>query len=347
MAEYWMASRPSGAPSPTADTEAFIAASRKTEAAARRRSRILNASLYTMLIAVILGLIGWINQQYIAGQWRWYTVARPFMQRQVRPFVLTTSQERLLTEGATFRECNGDGADYCPQMIVLPLGSFLMGSLTSEKWHREREEPQHAVTLARRFAVAKFELTYSEWDTCVLNEGCTQGISDNGWGRGQRPVTNVNWDDAQHYATWLSEMTGKPYRLLTEAEYEYATRAGTKTDYPWGDAAGQDHANCKGCSDTDLKTTEVGSFDPNAFGLFDMAGNAVEWVQDCWHENYNGAPNDGSAWVEGGDCSSRVVRGGSWWSRPELMRSASRTSAPSTLRENEIGFRVARTLDTP
>jgi formylglycine-generating enzyme required for sulfatase activity len=237
--------------------------------------------------------------------------------------------------------------DYCPEMIVLPAGSFLMGSSSSEKGHSKREEPQHGITLAKPFAVAKFELTFSEWDTCVLNEGCAQGISDNGWGRGRLPAANVNWHDAQGYAAWLSTMTGKSYRLLTEAEYEYATRAGTKTEYPWGDAVGKDQANCKGCGDRDLKTTEGGSFAPNAFGLFDMAGNVVEWVQDCWHENYTDAPNDGSAWLEGSDCSNRVVRGGSWWSRPELMRSASRYFAPSTLRENEIGFRVARTLDVP
>ena len=151
--------------------------------------------------------------------------------------------------------------------------------------------------------MSKYELTFADWDACVAGGGCN-GYKpvDQGWGRGQQPVINVNWDDAQHYVAWLSQVTGKTYRLLTEAEYEYATRAGTTTTYPWGDDIklnGQAMANCDGCGSKwdDKQTAPVGSFAPNKFGLYDMVGNVFEWTEDCVHKNYNGAPTDGSAWL--------------------------------------------------
>ena len=156
------------------------------------------------------------------------------------------------------------------------------------------------MTIAKPFAVSKFEVTFDEWDTCARYGGCRTDVSDFGFGRGQRPVIKVTWDDAQQYVAWLSKMTGEPYRLLTEAEYEYATRAGTTTAYPWGDDIGTNKANCNGCgSQWDNKqTAPVGSFAPNGFGLFDMVGNVWEWVEDCYNDNYNGAPTDGSAWTD-------------------------------------------------
>jgi formylglycine-generating enzyme required for sulfatase activity len=158
-------------------------------------------------------------------------------------------------------------------------------------------------------------------------------------------VINVSWDDANAYVTWLSKKTGKPYRLLTEAEYEYATRAGTETPYPWGDDIGKNNANCNGCgSEWDNKqTAPVGSFAPNRFGLYDMVGNVWEWVEDCYHETYNGAPTDGSAWITG-DCSTHVVRGGSWNNNPENLRSAFRIRLATVNRVSYLGFRVGRTL---
>ena len=197
-------------------------------------------------------------------------------------------------------------------MVVVPAGSFMMGSLPTEKDRDAAEGPQHIVTIAKPFAVAKFELTFDEWDTCVAYGDCPQGVSDGGWGRGQQPVIFVTWDDAQRYAAWLSKMTGKPYRLLTEAEYEYATRAGTTTAYPWGNDIGKNNANCNGCGSKwdNQQTAPVGSFKPNAFGLYDMVGNVFEWVEDCVHANYDGAPTDGSAWIEGGLCTYRLDRGG-------------------------------------
>jgi formylglycine-generating enzyme required for sulfatase activity len=349
QAEAWMAFRPSSAPSPTGETEAFIAASRKAEVAARRRSHILNVTLYTMLVGIILGLVGWINQSYIADQWRWYMVTRPYMQAHIRPHVLTTAAEQALKPNDTFRECASEhGKDYCPEMVVVPAGSFMMGSPPTEKGHDVAEGPQHTVTIANPFAVAKFELTFDEWDTCVAYGDCPR-VGDGGFGRGQRPVIFVTWDDAQRYAAWLSKMTGKPYRLLTEAEYEYATRAGGQTAYPWGDDIGKNNANCKGCgSNWDAKqTAPVGSFKPNAFGLYDMIGNVFEWVEDCVHSDYDGAPTDGSAWIEGGDCTYRIDRGASWNFPPDNLRSAFRDSSTTGQRIDNLGFRVGRTLIAP
>ena len=156
----------------------------------------------------------------------------------------------------------------------------------------------------------------------------------------------MSWDDAKQYVDWLSRITGKGYRLLSEAEWEYAARAGTTTAYSWGDDIGKGNANCNGCdSEWDAKQpAPVGSFKSNAFGLYDMHGNVYEWVEDAWHDNYSGAPVDGSAWLEGGDASRRVVRGGSWSAIPGFLRAAFRISGNTVDRYNYIGFRVARTL---
>jgi formylglycine-generating enzyme required for sulfatase activity len=170
--------------------------------------------------------------------------------------------------------------------------------------------------------------------------------SDEGWGRGRRPVINVSWDDAKAYVAWLSKKTGKSYRLLSGAEYEYATRAGTQTAYPWGNAIGTNNANCHACgSQWDARqTAPVGSFAANGFGLYDMVGNVEEWMEDCYHDSYSGAPSDGSAWIEGADCSRRIVRAGSWFFAPAFLRSAKRYWFTTDYRLNYLGFRVARTL---
>jgi formylglycine-generating enzyme required for sulfatase activity len=193
----------------------------------------------------------------------------------------------------------------------------------------------------------------------VAYGGCPN-VSDSAYGRGRQPVTNVTWDDARHYAVWLSRMTGKAYRLLSEAEFEYAARGGTQTAYRWGDEIGKNNANCNGCgSRWDAKQpSPVGSFAANQFGLNDMHGNVWQWVEDSYHANYEGAPRDGSAWVEGGDCkcsehvvsasvvSKRVVRGGSWTDDPQVLRSAARLEETG-LRAVNIGFRIGRALFTP
>ena len=194
---------------------------------------------------------------------------------------LTSAQERALKAGDSLKEC-GD----CPDMIVVPAGRFTMGSPVGQGSDFER--PAHDVTIAKPFAVAKFALTFDAWDACAANGDCAQHVGDSGWGRGRRPAINVSWDDAQTYVKWVSRITGKEYRLLSEAEYEYAARAGTQSKYPWGDGIKRDGkamANCNGCgSQWDGKqTAPVGSFGANAFGLYDMVGNVYEWTKDCWN----------------------------------------------------------------
>jgi formylglycine-generating enzyme required for sulfatase activity len=357
QAEAWLAFRPSEAPAPTAETETFIARSRTAMLGAQRLQRFVVVSIFTLLIGIILGLIGWINQDLIKQQWRWYTVTRPFMLAQVRPYILNTAKEQTLKPKDSFRECRAEqGNDLCPEMVVLPAGSFLMGEVQTQNSSANPSgqmlsstAPPHQVTITKPFAVSRFELTYNEWDTCVAYGDCAEGIPDS-FGRGQRPVSNVTWDDAQHYSAWLSKMTGKPYRLLTEAEYEYATRAGTQTAYPWGDDIGKGNANCYGCGTQwdGKQTAPVGSFPPNMFGLYDMVGNQWEWVEDCFHPTYDGAPTDGSAWTTACLIQSRhVIRAGSFLTAPQYLRSAARFGGTTILRNFGPGFRIARTLTAP
>lgn len=242
--------------------------------------------------------------------------------------------------GSVFRE----GADG-PEMVVVPAGEFMMGSPESEEGRYANEGPQHKVKIALPFAVGRFAVTFDEWDACVVAGGSAHEPDDNGWGRGRRPVINVSWEDAQVYVTWLANKTGKPYRLLSEAEWEYAARAGATTRYPWGDEAGTGRANFFGSGSrwSGEQTAPVGSFKPNAFGLFDMIGNVWEWVQDCWNYSYDGAHADGSAW-ESGDCGRRVARGGCWFNLSQIARAADRYGNKPGYRYYTIGFRVARTL---
>ena len=193
--------------------------------------------------------------------------------------------------------------------------------------------------------MAKFDVTFADWDACVSVGSCSQ-LEGSGFGRGTRPVVNVNWHEAQQYVAWFSKMTGRPYRLLTEAEWEYAARGGSTTAYCWGDEIGRGNANCSGCgSQWDNRgPSPVGSFRTNAFGLYDMAGNVWQMVQDCFHANYDGAPTDGSAWLLD-NCGSRVSRGGSWRFRPSTLRSAHRALYAPDVRFPAVGFRLGRTLN--
>jgi formylglycine-generating enzyme required for sulfatase activity len=318
----------------------YLAACRKAEAAARGRARRARALIYVLLVGIIAGLIGWINQAYIKEQMNWYMTMRPYKVTNVDPYVLKPEAERALKPLASFREC----AKNCPEMIVVPAGEFMMGSPANERVPLGNEGPQHKVTIAKPFAVSKFAVTFDEWDACVVLGGCSQA-SDSGFGRGKRPVINVNWDDAQQYVAWLSRMTGRPYRLLTEAEWEYAARAGSATAYFWGDEIGVGNANCKGCGNQgeNRETSPVGLFKPNAFGLYDMHGNVWQWVEDCYHGDYEEAPADGSAWTSG-DCSIHVVRGGAWNLEPQFVRSAFRVRFTTVGRDFNLGFRVGRTL---
>jgi formylglycine-generating enzyme required for sulfatase activity len=249
-------------------------------------------------------------------------------------------ERRCLRPKDSFKDCSD-----CPEMVVIPAGEFVMGSTDDD-----HEKPLHKVTIARPFAVGKFTVTFAEWDACMAGGGCKRKLEDQGWGRDKRPVINVSWYDAiDEYLPWLSRRTGKAYRLLSEAEWEYAARAGSSRNYPWGDEIGRNRANCLGCGSQWAgkgQTAPVGSFEANAFGLHDMHGNVFQWVQDNWHPNYKGAPTDGSVWSGGsGEQSAvRVLRGGSWVNGAWILRSANRYRNDPMFRYNSFSFRVARTL---
>ncbi len=253
-----------------------------------------------------------------------------------RGFERATRPENL-TPGATFRDC-----ERCPEMVVIPPGEFRMGARADEADRQANEAPQRAVRVARAFAAGKFEVTFDEWEACLLDGGCGYWPGDRGWGRGKRPVIDVSWEDANRYVVWLSRRSGRTYRLLTEAEWEYVARAGTSTTRPWGDALGAGNAACANCGNEDAnkRTAAAGTFKPNAWGVADMLGNVWEWVADCRNASYEGAPADASAWLTG-NCAQRAIRGGSWLTAAKGVRSAARGFYPAQRRDINIGFRVA------
>jgi formylglycine-generating enzyme required for sulfatase activity len=226
-----------------------------------------------------------------------------------------------------------------------------MGSPTEENGRENNEGPQHRVTIPRPFAVGRFEVTFAEWDACVAELGCRHRPKD-GWGRGKRPVTDVSWDDvANQYLPWLSRKTGKTYRMLTEAEWEYVARAGTTTPFWWGTSISVEQANYAGTHTYGdgakgayrAQTVPVDTFAPNPWGLYNVHGNVWEWVQDCWSDSYDEGRPDGAAWtVE--NCGLRVLRGGSWYGYPWFLRSAARSGVTAVDRSDLFGLRVARTL---
>lgn len=269
---------------------------------------------------------------------------------KMRPDHVTDGLESKRSEQTpVFQDILNDGSRE-PQMVRITSGKFRMGDISGDG--EEDERLVRPVQFLRPFAISKYEVTFDEYDQYV-NAKNLELPDDSGFGRGQRPVINVSWYEAIAYTEWLKEQTGKRYRLPTEAEWEYVARAGSETRYWWGDAIDQDGkvwANSEGCgSQWDNKeTAPVGQFPANAFGLYDTAGNVWEWVQDCWHENYKGAPKDGRiAWEEegGGDCGRRVIRGGSWNGEPGDLRSAFRYRGYAVVRGYFIGFRLAQDLE--
>jgi len=242
-----------------------------------------------------------------------------------------------------------------PEMVRIPAGSFLMGSPPSEPERNDDEGPQHQVQVPA-FELGKYEVTFDQWDACVSAGGCTHRPEDQGWGRGTRPVINISWDDAQGYVKWLNTQTGKQYRLPSEAEWEYAARAGTTTPFSTGNCittaqanydGNIDYAGCGAKTGVYLqKTQPVGSYPANRWGLYDMHGNAWEWVQDSSHTNYQGAPGDGSAWEDAGG-RERVLRGGSWFSGGRYCRSANRFGDVPGHRNRYVGFRLSRGSSPP
>jgi formylglycine-generating enzyme required for sulfatase activity len=234
-------------------------------------------------------------------------------------------------------ELSGGGSG--PLMVELPAASYSMGSAGNSLNFEER--PQHVVSLPA-FAIGKYEVTFAEYD---LFAGATgrRLPDDEGWGRNDRPVINVSWDDAQAYTRWLSAKTGHDYRLPSESEWEFAARGGTTTMYWWEGLTRRNPANCFDCGSgwDGNSTAPVGSFQANGFGIHDTAGNVEEWTEDCYHASYEGAPTDGSAWQMRG-CSQRVVRGGSYTSPLDSLRSAKRGQYDHDTRLDTVGFRVVR-----
>ena len=223
---------------------------------------------------------------------------------------------------------------FLPEMVTLPKGQVVMGSGNGD------EKPQHTVQIDYALAVGKYPVTFDQWDACVKDGGTEYSPPDFGRGRGNRPVINVSWNDIQLYLRWLSKVTGKTYRLLSEAEWEYAARAGSQTDYSFGDNEKELGRYAWFRDNSGGKPHPVGEKLPNAFGLHDMHGNAHEWTEDCWNESYSNAPTDGSAWTAG-NCSMWVSRGGSYYLKSGALRSAERFTFP--FRGISGGFRVART----
>jgi formylglycine-generating enzyme required for sulfatase activity len=261
--------------------------------------------------------------------------------------------------GTTFRDC-----PECPEMVVIPAGAFVMGSPQSESGHQD-EKPQHEVTIPKAFAVSKTEITFAQWDACV-DAGKCPSASDDGIGREGMPAINVSWHDARAYVAWLSERTGQRYRLLSEAEWEYAARGGTTTPWFWGTAEDSwgsrvacEYANTHDetskdahpmyvwshhkCEDGHAEVAPVGRFKPNPFGLHDMLGNLREWVADCHQEGYADAPTNGSV-RQVSPCEKQLLRGGGWVDGPSTSRSAYRYAEDGDMRSYQIGVRVARAL---
>ena len=238
--------------------------------------------------------------------------------------------------GIPFRDC-----PECPEMVVLPKGAFVMGGDVTEE-----EQPKHPVFMKKAFAFPRFEITFDEWEACLKAGACTHNPHDHDWGRGRQPVVNVDYFMAEGFAKWLSQRTGKRYRLPSEAEWEYAARAGTTTNYWFGDDAGKEDLNCRKCKGAwpDHRNAPVGQYKPNPWGVYDMHGNAYEWTADCWTGDYTGAPRDGSARRDG-DCSLRAIRGGSWYYFSRQSRSASRAKNPAAVKSYWLSFRVVREID--
>jgi len=290
-----------------------------------------------------------------------------FTRTYVNAMGLTKGEEQEAKPNERFWECSG-----CPEMVVMPTGEFTMGSPDNEPQRRAEEGPTHKVTIRRGFAVSKVPVTRDQFerfvnatghkvgDTCaVRSDGrwtteAGRSFKDPGFAQaGNHPVVCVSFEDAKAYLAWISKQAGRTYRLLSEAEWEYVARAGTSTPFWWGATIAPAQANYNGNGvfpggtkgEFRQKTVPVyDSFKRNPWNLFIGEGNVAEWVEDCWNKNYQGAPSDGSAWT-GGQCGSRVVRGGSWTSDPAMLRSAARLAAEPSLRSSDIGFRVARPME--
>ncbi|MBL8536812.1 MAG: SUMF1/EgtB/PvdO family nonheme iron enzyme [Hyphomonadaceae bacterium] len=306
-----------------------------------KRQRFIRGMRRTVVLAVLIAVLA-AAAYFAPAVWRMYQGLTAPQAPPETPAAADQPVESLLpatapvfTAGHEFSDCEG-----CPQMVVLPGGLFVMGSPASEAGRGRDEGPQREVSI-RPFAMGKYEVTFAQWDACLAGGGCN-GFSpnDQGWGRGDRPVTGVSWSDAQAYVDWLNTRAGGlRYRLATEAEWEFAARAGQSSAYSFGARVTQTQATFRSRG-----TTAVGAHSANAFGLFDMHGNVGEWVEDCYAPNYDLAPIDGGA-VRDEGCRRHVFRGGNYADREAILRSAARRYGAATMRVPGVGFRVARVLD--
>ena len=294
-------------------------------------------------MAAILGLIGVV----IAGGAGYYFLSNNASGPQITADAPKQEEPEIKT-GTVFRDC-----DSCPEMVSIAGGSvFKMGAATGERSADRAETPQIEITLARPFAIGAYEVTYDEWAVCVADGGCSAyEPADMGWGKGRRPLVNVSFNDAQSYLTWLSAKTGETYRLPSEAEWEFSARAGSEEAFAFGagvraaqanfDAAKYPYAGAPN-ERSQGKTTPVGTYAANGFGLYDMHGNVWEWTADCWRSSHLNAPTDGSP--VSGSCSERVLKGGAWNAGGWRLRSAHRKGVNARDRDFDTGFRVARDL---
>ncbi|HKD90339.1 MAG TPA: SUMF1/EgtB/PvdO family nonheme iron enzyme [Terriglobales bacterium] len=295
---------------------------------ARTRRRRENALIF-LLSSILLGL---------AGGALWYTLQQQYGRARLSGGNQLSQSPRPSPSAAPVAPGTASPAQPAasavrePEMNMIRDGTFMMGSNDDAT-----EKPIHQVTF-KPFAISRYPISVREWNECAAAKAC--GFVANG--KDDAPVTNVSWSDAKQFVTWLSGATHKPYRLPSEAEWEYAARGGTQTKYWWGDEFQPGMANCKNCTDVAAaeQPVKVGSFKPNPFGLFDMGGGVDQWVEDCWHRDYHGASSDGSPWIEG-DCLSHVIRSGSWKNDSRYVRPANRDSYDTNVRYPTHGFRVA------
>lgn len=301
------------------------------------------------LLPILLGACGESQDSTIAETPAKLQQSSDFMDARILGSdirAVVTADPSSMPDFTLFKDCGT-----CPEMIIIPKGRFVMGSPKGETGHVHDEEPQIEVTVPR-FALARFETSWDEWDVCVAAGKCADGNDDQGWGKGRRPISTIDLKDTQDYLAFLNETGNGVYRLPTESEWEYSARAGTKTPFSFGKTISTDQANYdgNGAYDSGVKglvrgqTVEVGTFPANPFGLFDMNGNVWEWVQDCYVNTLSSTPTDGTAYLFE-DCSNVVVRGGSYDFYPRAARSSIRHYMGPEDQEIDLGFRVARRLD--
>jgi len=247
-----------------------------------------------------------------------------------------SSSAETFKTGQVFRDC-----PVCPEMVTIPPGKFTMGSNTG----KVRERPLTLTSIKKFIAIGKYELTFDEWDVCYKMLGCSSKPKDRGWGRGRRPVINISYRDIKEYLVWITKKTQKVYRLPSEAEWEYSNRAGTNTEYWWGNNMVLGSANCRNCGTpwSGVSTSPVGQFKPNYWGLYDTHGNVFEIVSDCWTPNHNNAESDGTPVIIK-NCNNRVIKGGAWYYLPKVARSASRARNDDRVFSYVVGVRIARDI---